>query len=48
VKLGAAEDGSGLLLLHERTQPAMQLLAKRTGTTVTLAEQGKEKRATTP
>lgn len=48
VKLGASEDGSGLLLLDDRTEPAVHLLAKRTGTTVTLAERGKEKRVIKP
>jgi hypothetical protein len=48
VKLGASEDGSGLLLLDDRTEPGVQLLAKGTGTTVTLAEKDKEKRVLTP
>jgi hypothetical protein len=48
VKLGASEDGSGLLLVDDRTEPAVHLLAMRTGTTVTLAEKGKEKRVIKP
>ena len=48
VKLGGSEDGSGLLLLDDRTEPAVHLLAKRTGTTVTVAEKGKEKRVIKP
>jgi hypothetical protein len=48
VKLGASEDGSGLLLLDDRTEPAVHLLAQRGGTTLTLAEKGKEKRVLTP
>lgn len=48
VKLGAAEDGSGLLLLDDRTEPAVHLLGKRTGTTVTLAEKDKETRVLRP
>lgn len=48
VKLGASADGSGLLLLDDQTEPAVHLLAKPTGTTVTLAEKGKEKRVLTP
>lgn len=32
VKLGAAEDGSGLVLLDEATEPAIHLIARRTGT----------------
>lgn len=48
VKLGAAEDGSGLLLLDDNTDPAIHLLAKRGSTTVILAERGKDKRVITP
>jgi hypothetical protein len=48
VKLGASEDGSGLLLLDDRTEPAVHLLAKRAGTSVTLAERDKEKRILRP
>jgi hypothetical protein len=48
VKLGASEEGSGLLLIDDQTEPAVHLLAKRTGTTVTLAEKGKEKRIIAP
>lgn len=48
VKLGAAEDGSGLLLMDDRTEPAIHALAKRTGTSMTLAEKGKEKRVLVP
>lgn len=48
VKLGASEEGSGLLLLDDNTEPAVHLLAKRGGTTVTLAEKGKDKRVLTP
>jgi hypothetical protein len=32
VKLGAAEDGSGLVLLDEATEPAIHIIARRTGT----------------
>jgi hypothetical protein len=48
VKLGASEDGSGLLLLDDRTEPAVHVLAKPTGTTLTLAEKDKEKRVIKP
>lgn len=48
IKLGASEDGCGLLLLDDNTEPAIHLLAKRTGTALTLAEKGKEKRVLTP
>ena len=47
VKLGAAEDGSGLLLLDERTEPGVQILAKESGTSLTLAD-GAERRQLTP
>ena len=36
VKLGAAEDGSGLLLLDESTEPGVHILAKPSGATLTL------------
>ncbi|MCI0487274.1 MAG: hypothetical protein L0229_11820 [Blastocatellia bacterium] len=32
VKLGASEDGSGLLLLDEATEPAVHMIARRSGT----------------
>jgi hypothetical protein len=32
VKLGASQDGSGLVLLDEATEPAIQALARRTST----------------
>ena len=48
VKLGAGEDGSGFLLLDDQTEPGVHMLAKNTGTTLTLAEKGKEKRVTAP
>lgn len=32
VKLGASEDGSGLLLADEATEPAVHIIARRTGT----------------
>jgi hypothetical protein len=32
VKLGAGEDGSGLLLIDETTEPAVQLVARRAAT----------------
>jgi hypothetical protein len=48
VKLGATADGSGLLLLDDRSEPAVHLLAEPAGTTLTLAEQGKEKRVFRP
>ena len=48
VKLAASADGSGLLLLDDRTEPAVHLLAAPGGTTVTLAGKGKPKRVLEP
>lgn len=48
VKLGASESGSGLLLLDDRTEPALHLLASGDATTLTLAQEGKEKRVLAP
>jgi hypothetical protein len=48
VKLGAGNDGSGLVLMDDRTEPAVQVLAKRTGTSMTLSEKGKAKRVIKP
>jgi hypothetical protein len=36
VKLGASEDGSGLLLANEATEPGVHILAKRSGTSLTV------------
>lgn len=36
VKLGAAKDGSGLLLIDESTEPGVHILVKPTGATLTL------------
>lgn len=36
VKLGAAEEGSGLLLIEESTEPGVHILVKPTGATLTL------------
>jgi hypothetical protein len=40
VKIGAAEDGSGLLLLDESTEPGVHLLAKDAGTSLVLSDSG--------
>ena len=48
VKLGASEEGSGLLLLDETTEPRVHILAKRTGTTVTLSGKNGEQRVIRP
>jgi hypothetical protein len=38
VKLGASEDGSGLVLADDSAQPGLHVLAKRDRTTLTLAD----------
>jgi hypothetical protein len=38
VKIGASEEGSGLVLLDEATEPGIHMLAKRAGTTLTVAK----------
>jgi hypothetical protein len=48
VKIGAGKDGSGLVLMDDRTEPAVQLLAKRAGTSMTLSQEGKTKRVIMP
>lgn len=48
VKLGAAEDGSGLLLLDETTEPGAQMLVKPTGATLTLTGQDGQQRLIKP
>jgi hypothetical protein len=48
VKLGASADGSGLLLLDQSTEPAIQMLAKGGGTSVMLANKGGQRRTITP
>ena len=47
VKIGAAEDGSGLLLLDEKTEPGLHLLAKDDGTSLVLSDSG-ARRVLTP
>jgi hypothetical protein len=48
VKLGASRDGSGLILMSGSTEPALWLSAASAGTTLTLAERGKQSRVLTP
>lgn len=43
VKLGATDEGSGLLLCDDNAEPAVMLASNKTGTSATLAEKGKEK-----
>ena len=39
VKLGASEEGSGLLLINDRTEPGVHLLARQDDTSLTLTDQ---------
>jgi len=48
VKLGAGGDGSGLLLLDGSTEPGIHMLAKSSGTSVTLTGKGGQRRVITP
>jgi hypothetical protein len=48
VKLGATDDGSGLLLFDREAEPAVWLASNKTGTSATLAEKGKDKRIIKP
>jgi len=43
VKLGANEDGSGLVLLDNSTEPAIHALAKKEGGKVSLLKEGKKR-----
>lgn len=44
VKLGAGEEGSGFVLLNDKTQPAIHALAKKDKTTLTLTNPDGTKR----
>jgi hypothetical protein len=48
VKLGANGDGSGLLLVDGSTEPGIHMLAKSSGTSVTLTTNGGQRRIITP
>ena len=48
VKLGAGGDGSGLVLLDGATEPAIHMLAKDAGTSVTLRSKEGQRRVITP
>jgi hypothetical protein len=48
VKLGAGGDGSGLLLLDGATEPRIHMLAKDSGTSVTLMSKDGQRRVITP
>lgn len=48
VKLGADADGSGLLLIDGATEPRIHMLAKSSGTSVTLTNSAGQRRVITP
>jgi len=48
VKLGASRSGSGLVLLNDRTEPGVHVLANAAGTSITLAQSGKPERVIAP
>jgi hypothetical protein len=48
VKLGATDDGSGLLLFDREAEPAVRLASDTSGTSATLAEKGKNKKVIKP
>ena len=47
VKLGASEDGSGLMLANEATEPGVHILAKRSATSLTV-KRGERSHVITP
>jgi hypothetical protein len=47
VKLGASEDGSGLLLANEATEPGVHILANRRATSLTV-QRGRQRQVITP
>lgn len=44
VKMGAGEDGSGLVLLNDDTNPGLHALAKKNGTSLILTDKDGKKR----
>jgi hypothetical protein len=48
VKLGAGEEGSGLLLANDATEPGVHLLAKPAGSSIRLANKDGRERLITP
>jgi hypothetical protein len=47
-KLGATAQGAGLLLLDKDVEPALWLTSNESGTSLTLAEKGKDKKVFKP
>ena len=48
VKVGADEEGSGLLLVNDATEPGVHLLAKAAGSSVKVANKDGRQRLITP
>ena len=48
VKMGASEEGSGLLLINHLTEPGVQILADQNGSSLTLTEEGGAERVIEP
>lgn len=48
VKLGAAEEGSGLLLANDATEPGVHILAKAAGSSLKLVNKDGRERVITP
>ena len=48
VKMGASEDGSGLLLANHLTEPGVHILANEGGSSITLVEENGEKQVIKP
>jgi hypothetical protein len=48
VKLGASEDGSGLLLANDATEPGVHILAKANGSSLRLANKDGRERVINP
>ena len=48
VKLAATADGAGLLMMDKEAEPALLLRANKSGTSLTLAEKGKQSRVIKP
>jgi hypothetical protein len=44
LKMGAGENGSGIVLLDENTNPGVHMLAKKTGSSLTLTGAGGKKK----
>lgn len=44
VKIGASEEGSGLLLINNLTEPGVHILADQNGSSLTLTEESGAKR----